>query len=438
MFLKSIIWKGLKYLSNLYFSIILFLFLAMVSILGTIIEQEQSLNYYKLHYPLNNPPMFIFTWKRILWFGLDHMYSTSWFLALLILFFFSLLLCTFSTQLPVLKYSRQWSFLYNQESLKKKNLLYKFQSSSFLQVMYVLNLHNYFVFHKGKGIYAYKGLLGRISPIFVHASIVVTFVGFIFRMTGGLVMQEIVPSGELFHLQNIVISGNESILSGDMVGKINDFFITFNNDQSVQQFFSNISLMNSKKKILSSKYIWVNSPMKFKGFTIYQTDWEINALRLQIGVDKFIVKSLKHITTNRSGNSSVWACDLILDNNHKISVLIPNVLDNILVYDQRGQLITHMFYGVWTVIYGVPILCKDLIFSTGLQIKVDPGLSISYFGFLILMLSIVASYMSYSQIWVSKNFNELYLTGVTNRALLSFEEELFYLSKKITYLLSKF
>jgi len=47
-----------------------------------------------------------------------------------------------------------------------------------------------------------------------------------------------VPSGEIFHIQNIIKAGRFSVISKDIIGKINDFFVTFNQDKSIQQFFS--------------------------------------------------------------------------------------------------------------------------------------------------------------------------------------------------------
>ena len=51
MFIKSIFWISLKWVSSLRFAISLFLLLALVSILGTIIEQDQVLDYYQFNYP---------------------------------------------------------------------------------------------------------------------------------------------------------------------------------------------------------------------------------------------------------------------------------------------------------------------------------------------------------------------------------------------------
>lgn len=432
-YFKGMIWNILKSISSLSFSISLFLVLAFISILGTVIEQNQTLDYYKLHYPVIQNSILLITWKQINWLGLDHMYSTYWFFLLLSLFFLSLLICTFSTQLPILKHSRQWSFLYSQKALNTKDLYSPLKSASFINLIYILNSKNYFVFHKGLCLYAYTGLIGRIAPIFVHASIIFTFIGFIFRMLGGLVVQEIIPNGELFHLQNITASGNLSSISNAFVGKVDDFFITFNKDKSVKQFFSNISFMNNKRDIISTDYIWVNSPMRLKGLTIYQTDWYINALRIQIGQDKFIVKQLKSVTLENQATHSAWFCNLELYRNYQVSILIPDILDNIWIYDKEGILITSTTYGLWNIVYGVPVLFKDLMFSTGLEMKTDPGLLISYFGFLVLIVSIVSSYISYSQIWANQNINKLNLSGKTNRAFLSFEDELFDIYKKMKF-----
>ena len=435
MFFKSVIWNSFRWISNLYFSISLLLFLSLISVLGTVIEQDQPLDYYQLHYPIDKPVLYFITWKKIILLGLNHMYSTYWFLSILLLFFCSLIICTFSTQLPILKYSKQWIFLYNKESLEKKSIKYSISSSSFINFIYILNIQNYFIFHKGQGLYAYKGLLGKIAPIFVHLSIIISFLGFIFRMTNGWVVQEMVPCGELFHLQNVIASGQSSIVNSKFVGKVNDFFITLNNDQSIKQFFSNISLLNSQGKVLMRSYICVNHPLKFKGMTIYQTDWRINALRLSIGNNGSFVKSLHKIQLKDQVNRSAWSCNLILHNKQQISIIIFNLDNNLLIYDVEGHFITNAKYGQWTIVYGVPVLFKDLLVSTGLQIKTDPGLVISYFGFLILIISIFVSYISYSQIWANHNESMIKFSGNTSRARIFYENEMSRIYKKYTSLL---
>lgn len=215
------------------------------------------------------------------------------------------------------------------------------------------------------------------------------------------------------------------------------FFLSFNNDQSVQQFFSNISLINNKGSVLLKKTISVNAPLRFNGTTFYQTDWRINALRLRIGSSALLVKSLKQSDSGDIHNPAFWFCNLILDEKHEILVVVPDLTDKLFLYDDRGDLIRVTRYGLWNVIYGVPCVFKDIMSSTGLQVKVDPGVNFAYFGFLILILSILLSYVSYSQIWASKGIESLYFSGNTNRALLAFENEIVMASKEYRRL-SKF
>jgi len=72
-----------------------------------------------------------------------------------------------------------------------------------------------------------------------------------------------------------------------------------------------------------------------------------------------------------------------------------------------------------------PLALLEILISTGLQIKTDPGISIIYSGFFLLMISTLASYISYSQIWLIQQNNKVFIGGTTNRAKFEFELEFF-------------
>jgi cytochrome c biogenesis protein len=67
----------------------------------------------------------------------------------------------------------------------------------------------------------------------------------------------------------------------------------------------------------------------------------------------------------------------------------------------------------------------EIISSTGLQIKRDPGIPLIYSGFFFLMISTLISYTTYSQIWLIKKKQKLFIGGTTNRAVFDFELEFF-------------
>ena len=109
----------LPLLADLRLAIILLLLIALFSISGTVIEQGQSLEFYQSNYP-ESPALFGFlTWKVLILAGLDHVYRTWWFLAILVLFGTSLTACTFTRQLPALKIACNWRYYERPEQFNK-------------------------------------------------------------------------------------------------------------------------------------------------------------------------------------------------------------------------------------------------------------------------------------------------------------------------------
>jgi cytochrome c biogenesis protein len=76
-----------------------------------------------------------------------------------------------------------------------------------------------------------------------------------------------------------------------------------------------------------------------------------------------------------------------------------------------------------------PITLLEIISSTGLQIKTDPGIPMIYSGFFFLMISTLISYITYSQVWIVQKNQKIFIGGNTNRALFEFELEFFKVVK---------
>ena len=96
----------------------------------------------------------------------------------------------------------------------------------------------------------------------------------------------------------------------------------------------------------------------------------------------------------------------------------------ILSYDQFGNFLSYLDVGEEYELNFHKFQIIEFIPITGLQIKLDPGITTIYFGFGLLMLSIFLSYRSFSQIWLNKEKNTIFVGGKTNRAQLSFEKEI--------------
>ena len=83
------------------------------------------------------------------------------------------------------------------------------------------------------------------------------------------------------------------------------------------------------------------------------------------------------------------------------------------------------------ILNGITLTIVDLVGSTGLQIKSDPGIPIVYTGFGLLMLGVMMSYVSHSQIWALQKDGKCYIGGRTNRALVTFEREVLQILEQL-------
>nr|QCI08478.1 cytochrome c biogenesis protein ccs1 [Spermothamnion repens] len=424
---KNFVWNIVKKLANLNFAIFILFCIVFLSILGSIIEQKQGLIFYQINYPIQDNKLFYLNWKFILFLGLDNIYESWWFILIILIFIASLLTCTFAIQLPSLKYARRWKFIKtlnknNQDNIYKNNLyINNNMYNSFINMIYSLSNSSFYIFYQGNKIYAYKGLFGRIAPIFVHFSIIITLFGSILGLFLGFIDQEIISSGELFHFKNIVKSGRLSNIPNNFLGRVNNFFVTYHSNGSIKQFFSDISILNNQGSIITNKIIAVNSPLKFNFLTFYQTDWKINGLRFHIADDYIIQKKLQEVTFN---NRKCWISNLILDQDNKYVVFLFDLQNKFYIYDANTDKVISLSLNQSIYLNDIKFSIMDTLVSTGLYIKTDPGVIIVYSGFFIVMISTTVSYISYTQIWINRNNMNLSFIGSTNRAILFFEEDM--------------
>ena len=61
--------KFFRFLADLRFAIFILLLISICSIIGTVIEQEQNIEFYKQNYPSINPLFGFLSWDKIKLFG---------------------------------------------------------------------------------------------------------------------------------------------------------------------------------------------------------------------------------------------------------------------------------------------------------------------------------------------------------------------------------
>ncbi len=419
----------LPLLANLKLAILLLLTIAAFSVTGTVIEQGESAQFYQTNYP-EQPALFGFlTWKLLLRLGLDHVYRTWWFLSLLILFGSSLTACTFTRQFPMLKAAKRWSYYTKPQSFRKLALSTELAGADLSRLEALLRTARYRVFREDHQLYARQGIVGRIGPIVVHASMLLILAGGIWGALTGFQAQQLVPSGETFKITNITEAGvwAQAQIPRDWSVRVNRFWIDYTPDGTIDQFYSDLSVLDRDGQEALRKTIHVNQPLRYQGVTLYQADWGIAGIRAQVNNSPvFQLPMLPMQTGNGSHLWGTWV-PINFELNQGLTLLTPDLQGTLLVYGPDGQLLTTTRTGLTSSIpipgleQPLSLTVREVVGSTGLQIKADPGVPLVYAGFGLLMLGVVMSYVSHSQIWALQVGDQLYVGGRTNRAQVGFE-----------------
>ena len=269
-------------------------------------------------------------------------------------------------------------------------------------------------------VYCYKGLIGRIAPIIVHFSMILILVGTIIGSLFGFKAQEIVPKTEMFHIQNILTNGPLSLIS-QTSGRVNDFWITYTKTKTISQFYSDISILDSQGNENVRQTIYVNSPLIHNDIYYYQTDWSLIGLRFENSVKEIIEYPLINIFENQN---KIWLSWVSSFNtlNEGIILIIDNLEGYCSIYNSEGQFLGNLELNE-RIKVSQSLTFLEIISSTGLQIKTDPGIPIIYSGFFFLMISTIISYITYSQVWMMKKDEQILIGGTTNRDIFEFELE---------------
>ncbi len=414
--------KIFRSVADLRFAIFILLLISFFSIIGTVIEQDQSIETYKINYSLTNPVFGFLTWDRILAFGLDHVYKTWWFFALIFLFGISLISCTFLQQLPSLKIARRCQFFRTTGQFYRLKISTLLNDFSFNKILLRIQANKYSIFQQKNIVYCYKGLIGRIGPIIVHFTMMLILLGTIIGSLFGFKAQEMIPKTETFHIQNILNNGQLAILP-QTSARINDFWITYTKNKTVSQFYSDLSILDNQGNETNRKTISVNSPLISRRVYYYQTDWNLVGLRFQNLNNEIMEYPLINLFQNRNKLWLTWISNNLLLMDGMITI-IDNLEGYCSIYNESGKFLGNIELNE-RVNFKTPLTLLEIISSTGLQIKTDPGIPIIYLGFFFLMLSTLISYITYSQIWMIQKNQKIFIGGNTNRAVFEFELEFF-------------
>ena len=265
-------------ISSLRFAILLIIFIAISSGVGTFIPQGNDQQEYIDFY--NETPIFgLINGNQVLKLQLDHIYTSNWFLFSLILLCISLAACSFRRQIPALKAALKWTDYKDEKKFYKLQLLTNFEiiqdEDHILKADSLLRKKGWSISKFDNRLSARKGLVGKLGPIIVHIGLIILLIGSAYGNFSSQSKEQYLRLGESLDLINESSNSRLTI-------KLNNFLIERESDGKPKQFISNLDFVSEEPKLNEIKTTEVNHPIRFKGLTIYQADWSVSNIIMEI------------------------------------------------------------------------------------------------------------------------------------------------------------
>lgn len=448
------------FLASVKLAMIIFAFIAVTSIIGTILEQrgdpENNLQILtKLFGESLAPTLFTISDK----FGFMDMYHSWWFTGLLVLFSINLIVCSIDRLPRIWRVMREPMGPLPEETLRKFLIKREFTLKGTPEktkdlVASALNkarIHTGEVREeKGYSLYSQQGRYSRLGVFITHFSILVILIGALIGMRFGFKAYLNLPEGGT---SNLAFSSSDKESPFGFEIRCDNFAVEFYGKSDMpKEYRSWLTVLQNGREILK-KSITVNDPLTYKGITFYQSTYGIvpNSLGQGIFIFTLITKDGKATTINpRIGDTfQIPGTSLsarIIDFSPALrfdeqghAVTYANQMNNpaaLLQFSEGGK---NTFSGwilkrhpeTWQLPDGSRIEFVDYwgVEFTGLQVRKDPGVWIVYSGCIAMSIGLfIAFFMSHRKLWIKlleeKNATRVIIGGTANKNRAAFERKI--------------
>ena len=414
-------------ISDLCLAIVLLLVIAIASGVGTAIPQRETAEFYhRLYDP--QPWLGLLPGEGVLALQLDHIYSSGWFLGLLAWLALALLLCSWRRQWPALRASLRWIDYRKPRQLSKLSLAESRATdqpaASLEKLGQLLEGKGWQIRRQGDRLAARKGLLGKVGPLLVHAGMVVLMLGAAWGAVAGQRAEQYLAPGRSLELM-------DSRGSSKLTLALDNFSIQRDPAGRPEQFTSQLRILEgdgSGGSLLKQAQISVNHPLRFQGVTLYQADWALAAISLQLGRSPLLQLPLQSFPQL---GEQVWGLVLPTrpDGSEPVLLSLGSEQGPVEVYGADGSPLGQISPGGEALeVKGLPIRVASVLPASGILLKRDPGVPLVYAGFAIALAGWGLSLVATRQLWAiaeeGPGPGQLHVAGLCNRNLTGFAAEL--------------
>lgn len=416
------------WISDLRVAIVLLLVIASTSGVGTAIPQREPAElYHRLYDP--QPWLGLLNADGVLALQLDHVYSSGWFLGLLAWLALALLLCSWRRQWPALQAALRWIDYSSPRQLSKLSVAETLSTdtpkASLDQLAGLLQRQGWQVQRHDDRLASRKGLLGRVGPLLVHAGMVVLMLGAAWGALGGQRAEQYLAPGRSLELM-------DSRGSSQLTLALDHFSIQRDPAGRPEQFTSQLRILEgdgSGGSLLKQAEISVNHPLRFQGVTLYQADWALATISLQLGKSPLLELPLQSFPQL---GEQIWGIVLPTrpDGSEPVLLSLGSEQGPVEIYGADGISLARLAPGGPAVeVKGLPIRVESVLPASGILLKRDPGVPLVYAGFAIALAGGGLSLLATRQLWAiaeqpAGQAGQLHVAGLCNRNLTGFAAEL--------------
>jgi len=418
-------------------------FIALSSIIGTVIPQGESYSFYVGKY---GPKLAQF--YQVL--DIPDMYYSWWFVGLLGLLCANLIICSIDRFPGVWKIIKADNLSINPARLNKMSnrSTWKISESTVKKIRFDEILQSGGWKTQSKKIdnnelfFSQKSPWSRTGVYIVHTSILVIFVGAIIGHFLGFKGSVMIP--ELKSSSKIYSSENSKPIELGFEVRCDSFSIEYYNNGMPKEYKSSLTVFENGQQVLQ-KDIEVNSPLSYKGITFYQSSYE--------GYQDFIVT----INETKSGESKAF----IVPFQQQKTWDKKGISFGVVNAEAMGQRVVRS--KLWVKAGDSPATIEWLedgkglsienngddytlnvkqMYATGLQVAKDPGVWFIYLGCCLMLFGLfMAFFMSHKRIWIYKKIDDdgisIVLAGLANKNKIEFAKRFSVLEDRIDSTIKK-
>ncbi|WP_420266832.1 cytochrome c biogenesis protein ResB [Candidatus Magnetominusculus dajiuhuensis] len=430
---KTIIEKAWGFFTSVKLAVVLFGVIALSSIIGTVVEQnaqpEKNIKLFAKMFGQGNAQT---AYKAATALGFTDMYHSWWFTAMLVCFCANLTICSID-RLPRIKRVVDEPLKpieasdFDKYGIKKELAIeggIEAAKTAVLTALKRLGMTPDATGTNTKDIqfYAHKGRYTRYAVYVIHFSIVIILVGAVIGVTLGFSGFLNLPEGETSAVA-YSRQGDEHPLGYSV--RCDNFAVRFyENSNMPKEYISWLSIIEDGKTVLK-KSIGVNSPLKYKGYTFYQSSYgvvpgkDVNGQIIlnitprggQPGQIALAVgESFSIPGTKLTGKVAAFSPDLSFDKDERPFTVSEN-MNNPAIFveltepgkEKSSGWIVKRYPKTWELPDGHKVELVDNYGYqyTGLQVRKDPGVWVVYAGCLFMAIGLYSAFfLSHKKIWV--------------------------------------